>query len=117
MGVAGAGLATVGANAVSAAQIIYFLMHEELPIRLSFQSLIIDRDAVSKILRIGVPAGLQGMVFSLANVCIQSGINSFGSAGIAGSAVELNYEYFAYYLVNAFAQTVVTYVLYWIVYE
>ena len=109
MGVAGAGLATVGANAVSAAQIIYFLMHEELPIRLSFQSLIIDRDAVSKILRIGVPAGLQGMVFSLANVCIQSGINSFGSAGIAGSAVELNYEYFAYYLVNAFAQTVVTF--------
>ena len=54
-------------------------------------------------------AGLQGMVFSLANVCIQSGINSFGAGGIAGSAVELNYEYFAYYLVNAFAQTVVTF--------
>lgn len=109
MGVAGAGLATVGANAVSAVQILYFLTHEELPIRLSFKSLMIDRDAVSKILRIGVPAGLQGMVFSLANVCIQSGINSFGSGGIAGSAVELNYEYFAYYLVNAFAQTVVTF--------
>ena len=56
--------------------------------------LTIDRDAVSKILKIGVPAGLQGMVFSLANVCIQSGINSFGAGGIAGSAVELNYEYF-----------------------
>ena len=69
----------------------------------------IDQDAVSKILKIGVPAGLQGMVFSLANVCIQSGINSFGAGGIAGSAVELNYEYFAYYLVNAFAQTVVTF--------
>ena len=101
MGVAGAGLATVGANAVSAVQILYFLTHEERPIRLSFKSLMI--------LRIGVPAGLQGMVFSLANVCIQSGINSFGSGGIAGSAVELNYEYFAYYLVNAFAQTVVTF--------
>ena len=45
------------------------------------------------------------MVFSLANDCIQSGINSFGSGGIAGSAVELNYEYFAYYLVNAFAHS------------
>ena len=109
MGVAGAGLATVGANATSAIQILYFLTHEELPIRLSFKSLTIDRDAVSKILKIGVPAGLQGMVFSLANVCIQSGINSFGAGGIAGSAVELNYEYFAYYLVNAFAQTVVTF--------
>ena len=91
MGVAGAGLATVGANATSAVQILYFLTHEELPIRLSFKSLTIDHDAVSKILKIGVPAGLQGMVFSLAN------------------AVELNYEYFAYYLVNAFAQTVVTF--------
>ena len=109
MGVAGAGLATVGANATSAIQILYFLTHEELPIRLSFKSLTIDHDAVSKILKIGVPAGLQGMVFSLANVCIQSGINSFGAGGIAGSAVELNYEYFAYYLVNAFAQTVVTF--------
>lgn len=109
MGVAGAGLATVGANATSAVQILYFLTHEELPIRLSFKSLTIDRDAVSKILKIGVPAGLHGMVFSLANVCIQSGINSFGAGGIAGSAVELNYEYFAYYLVNAFAQTVVTF--------
>ena len=109
MGVAGAGLATVGANATSAVQILYFLTHEELPIRLSFKSLTIDHDAVSKILKIGVPAGLQGMVFSLANVCIQSGINSFGAGGIAGSAVELNYEYFAYYLVNAFAQTVVTF--------
>ena len=109
MGVAGAGLATVGANATSAVQILYFLTHEELPIRLSFKSLTIDRDSVSKILKIGVPAGLQGMVFSLANVCIQSGINSFGAGGIAGSAVELNYEYFAYYLVNAFAQTVVTF--------
>ena len=110
MGVAGAGLATVGANATSAVQILYFLTHEELPIRLSFKSLTIDHDAVSKILKIGVPAGLQGMVFSLANVCIQSGINSFGAGGIAGSAVELNYEYFAYYILSSFAQAAVTFI-------
>lgn len=48
MGVAGAGLATVGANVTSAVQILYFLTHEELPIRLSFKSLTIDRDAVSR---------------------------------------------------------------------
>lgn len=46
-----------------------------------------------KILIIGVPAGLQGMVFSLANVCIQSMINSFGSNAIAGSAAALNFEF------------------------
>ena len=109
MGVAGAGLATVGANATSAVQILYFLTHEELPIRLSFKSLTIDRDAVSKILKIGVPAGLQGMVFSLANVCIQSSINSFGSKAIAGSSTALNFEYITYFIVNAFAQTTVTF--------
>ena len=62
-----------------------------------------------KILSIGVPAGLQGMVFSLANVCIQSTINSFGSDAVAGSAAALNYEFFAYFIVNAFAQTTVTF--------
>lgn len=49
------------------------------------------------------------MVFSLANVCIQSMINSFGSNAIAGSAAALNFEFFAYFMVNAFAQTTVTF--------
>lgn len=81
---------------------------KNFPIRLSFKSLTIDHDAVSKILKIGVPAGLQGMVFSLANVCIQSGINSFGAAG-SRFCGGIKLVYFAYYLVNAFAQTVVTF--------
>ena len=109
MDVAGAGIATVVANGVSALLVILFLLHEEEPIRVSFKKLEINTSELIRILKIGVPAGLQGMVFSVANVCIQSGINSFGAGGIAGSAVELNYEYFAYYLVNAFAQTVVTF--------
>ena len=58
---------------------------------------------------IGIPAGLQGMMFSIANVCIQSAINSFGSNAIAGSAAALNYEFFSYFMVNAFAQAAVTF--------
>ena len=73
------------------------------------QSGIDDSGELKKILIIGVPAGLQGMVFSLANVCIQSMINSFGSNAIAGSAAALNFEFFAYFMVNAFAQTTVTF--------
>ena len=49
------------------------------------------------------------MMFSIANVCIQSTINSFGSAAIAGSAAALNYEFFSYFMVNAFAQAAVTF--------
>ena len=49
------------------------------------------------------------MMFSIANVCIQSTINSFGSSAVAGSAAALNYEFFAYFLVNAFAQAAVTF--------
>ena len=49
------------------------------------------------------------MMFSIDNVCIQSTINSFGSSAVAGSAAALNYEFFAYFLVNAFAQAAVTF--------
>lgn len=107
--VAGAGIAAVAANAVSAVLVLSFLLHEAEPIRFSPKHLILHRASVIRILRIGVPAGLQGMVFSLANVCIQSSINGFGSDAIAGSAAALNYEYFSYFLVNAFAQTIVTF--------
>lgn len=109
MDVAGTGIATVIANGVSAFLVLHFLMHENDPIRLSLKHLVLDCDAIMRIIRIGVPAGLQGMVFSLANVCIQSTINSFGSKVVAGSSAALNYEYFSYFLVNAFAQTTVTF--------
>lgn len=107
--VAGAGIATVGANAVSATLVVLFLLHEEEPIRVSFKKLTINTFELGRILRIGIPAGLQGMVFSLANVCIQSSINSFGSDAIAGSAAALNFEYITYFIVNGFAQTTVTF--------
>ena len=81
MDVAGAGIATVVANGVSALLVILFLLHEEEPIRVSFKKLEINTSELIRILKIGVPAGLQGMVFSVANVCIQSSINSFGSKG------------------------------------
>lgn len=107
--VAGTGIATVAANAVSASLVLYFLLHEEEPIRFSFRQLTIEPYELKRILRIGVPAGLQGMVFSLSNVVIQSTINSFGSDAIAGSSAAVNFEFFSYFLVNAFAQATVTF--------
>lgn len=86
MGVAGVAIATVISNMVSSGIVIFILMHETEPIRLDLKKLGINTHELKRILKIGIPAGLQGMVFSIANVCIQSSINSFGSSAIAGSA-------------------------------
>lgn len=109
LGVSGVAIATVVSNIVSSGILFFILLHEQAPIRVELSRLAIDWSELKKILVIGVPAGLQGMVFSLANVCIQSMINSFGSNAVAGSAAALNFEYFSYFVVNAFAQTTVTF--------
>ena len=111
LGVSGVAIATVISNIVSSSIVIYILMHDTGSIRLDIKKLTIVPKELKKILTIGVPAGLQGMVFSIANVCIQSTINSFGSSAIAGSAAALNYEFFAYFMVSAFAQATVTFTL------
>ena len=64
---------------------------------------------LKKVLIIGIPAGIQGAIFSISNVFIQSGINSFGEDAIAGSSLALNFEYFTYDIANAFAQAAVTF--------
>lgn len=109
LSVSGVAIATVISNVVSSGIVIYFLTHESEPIKLDLKKLAVSTTELKKILKIGVPAGLQGMMFSIANVCIQSTINSFGSDAIAGSAAALNYEFFSYFMVNAFAQTTVTF--------
>ena len=109
MGVSGVAIATVISNMVSSGIVLYILLQEQDPIRVELKQLSIVPKELKKILVIGIPAGLQGMMFSIANVCIQSAINSFGSNAIAGSAAALNFEFFAYFIVNAFAQTTVTF--------
>ena len=109
LGVAGVAIATVTANAISASMIIFFLIHADETIRLDIKKLSLNKDEVINIVKIGAPAGLQGMVFSLSNVCIQAGINSFGTAGIAGSAAAVNYEFFTYFVTSAFTQACITF--------
>lgn len=109
MGVAGVAIATVVSNAVSATMILYFLIHEKEPIVLHLDKLRISKKELLKMIRIGVPAGIQGMVFSVANIFIQSALNGYGSNAVAGSAVALNYEYITYFVIAAFNQTTVTF--------
>lgn len=110
MDVAGVAIATVISNVLSAGMVLYFLTHEDSVIRLSFHKLSISRPELSRILRVGIPAGLQTAVFSLANVFIQTALNGHGADAVAGSAVTLNFEFYAYFVVTAFAQTAVTFI-------
>lgn len=110
LGVAGVGMATVISNVVSTGIVMYILMHEEGPLRLDIKNIRIDKVCLGKILRIGAPSAIQTAVFSLSNVLIQGGINSFGPDAVAGSSTGLNFEYFAYFVISAYAQAAVTFV-------
>ena len=90
LGVSGVAIATVVSNIVSSGILFYILLHEQEPIRVSLSGLSIDWGELKKILIIGVPAGLQGMVFSLANVCIQSMIYSRGFSAVQKSIPSLH---------------------------
>lgn len=74
-----------------------------------FEKMGIKKQPLIRVLKIGIPAGIQGAIFSISNVFIQSGINSFGEYAIAGSSLALNFEYFTYDIANAFAQAAVTF--------
>lgn len=110
MGVRGVAIATVIANVVSASVIMYVLFHADDSCRVRAKEITLRHKAeLSKILKIGLPAGIQGMVFSFSNVFIQSSINSFGPDAMAGSAAALNFELYGYFIINAFAQAVVAF--------
>ena len=110
LSVAGVAIATVIADTVSAGLVTWFLIRSNDIIKLNLRELTLKKEYIKKVVQIGAPAGLQGAVFSVSNVCIQAGINSFGTAAIAGSAAALNFEYFTYFSTNAFGQAAVTFV-------
>ena len=109
MDVAGVATATVISQVISAILIISCLMHESGDIKLDLKNLSIDIDSLKRIVRIGIPAGIQGSLFSLSNVIIQSSINSFGATVVAGSAAAQNIEGFTYVSMNSFHQATLTF--------
>ena len=108
--VAGVAAATGLANVFSASCMICVLRHESGPFRLQATRLHVDRQSLRRILVIGIPTGVQSMLFSFSNVFVQTGINSYGAAPLAGSSVEQHFEYYCYFLMSAFTGTAVTFV-------
>lgn len=109
LGVAGVAIATFISNILSASLTVLHLYRRNDEFRFRFRNLRIRWDELKNVLIIGVPAGIQGAIFSISNVFIQSGINSFGENAIAGSSLALNFEYFTYDIAAAFAQAAVTF--------
>ena len=109
MDVAGVGLATVISQCVSAFLVVRCLYKETDAFHFDFHKLKIDKKIMSKIFSIGIPAGFQGVVFSLSNVVIQSSVNSFGPVVMAGSAAAASIEGFVWVSMNSFSQGALTF--------
>ena len=105
MGVAGVATATVISQCVSALLVLRCLIHETGCFKLYLNKFHIHKDKLIQMIRIGLPAGMQGAVFSISNVLIQSSINSFGSIAMAGNTASQNIEGFIYNAMNAIYQT------------
>ena len=105
MDVAGVALATVISQAISAFLVLRALGQSEGGLKLELKKIKIYKNKMFQIFKIGLPAGMQGAIFSISNVLIQSSVNSFGSVAMAGNAASANIEGFVYNAMNAVYQT------------
>ncbi|MBQ2100610.1 MAG: MATE family efflux transporter [Lachnospiraceae bacterium] len=109
MSVAGVALATVISQGLSAYLVLRCLMKTESDYQLVLSKLHINWDKLLKMIAIGIPAGLQGSLFSISNVLIQSSVNSFGKIVMAGNTAASNIEGFVYTSMNALYQTSISF--------
>ena len=108
MTVNGVAIATVISNCVSSLILFWKLRHSKLEIHVSVKDLKIDPESMGRILKIGLPAGIQSAVFSLSNIGIQSSINSLGTIVMAASSAAYNLEIITYDILNSFSQACTT---------
>ena len=108
MDVAGVAIATATAHYLSAAAVMYSLMYSDTPYRINLKKLKLHKEEVKEITAVGLPAGLQSAMFSLSNLVVQSAVNSFGTATMAGRAAAGNIESFVYTSMNSFYQATLT---------
>lgn len=109
MNVAGVALATIISQYLSVVLIMLCLMRTEGPTRVELKKLGIDKEKLKTIVRIGLPAGLQSSLFSISNILIQSAVNSFGSALVAGNSAAGNIEGFVGTSMNAYYNAAITF--------
>ena len=109
MAVAGVAIATVISQVVSMVLVLLCLLRSHGIMKLELKECRVDRRSALEMIRVGLPAGIQGSLFSISNVLIQSSINSFGSLVVAGNGVASNIEGFVYTAMNAQHQACMTF--------
>ena len=108
LGVTGVAIATAISNVVNAIVVVILLIREKSDVKYDIKEWIIVPDSLYKIMRIGIPSAISGMVFSTSNLCVQSAINSLGTKTIAANTAALNIESFTFYITTAFSQACLT---------
>ncbi|NCD03301.1 MAG: MATE family efflux transporter [Clostridia bacterium] len=109
LGVAGVAIATIISQWLSLGMILICLRQDGRPIRLSRKKLTMDREIVKRVLRIGLPSGIQTIVITFSNVMVQYYINGFGETAVAAFATYYKVENFIYLLIMAFGQAATTF--------
>lgn len=109
MGIAGVATATVISQYISLVLILQCLIRSEGYVQLRWRDIRFTGNKLIAIAKIGLPAGIQGMIFAISNVLIQSTVNSFGSVVMAGNTAAMNIEGFIYVSMNAFYQAAMTF--------
>ena len=110
MNVNGVAIATVISNAVSSAILFFRLLKTDKNIKINLKNMRFSFSCFKRIIRIGLPAGIQSAVFSVSNIIIQSAVNSLGKVVMAASSAAFNIEIIAYYVLNSFSQACTTFV-------
>ena len=110
LGVGSAAIATTISQGVSALLCFFLLLRVDAPYRVHFRKIGFHKDSLLKIIRYGLPSGVQNSVIALANVFVQSNINSFGKAAMAGCGYYSKLEGFAFLPVTCFTQALSTFV-------
>ena len=109
LGVAGVAIATMGTQSVSAFLAALLMSKEGSRIRFSFRKLHLDFGILKKVLRIGLPTGVQTIIITFSNVMVQYYINAFGTTAVAAFATYYKVENFNYLPIMAFGQAATTF--------
>ncbi len=110
LGIAGVALGTILSQLTAGALVGSYLVRSKEVFKLNVREMRIYRQKLARILRIGIPAGLQSSVYCVSNIVIQSSVNSLGPAVVTGASAQGNYEAFVSVAMTSFAQTAITFV-------
>lgn len=110
MGVEGAAYATIIAQTLSATLAFYKLCHVDAVYKVEINNIRMDREILGKMLRVGIPSGIQNSVIAIANVVVQASVNSFGSAAMAGNGSYSKIEGFAFIPITSFSMSLTTFI-------